>query len=217
MKRMDFEAIRTAVEKGDAAGVEKLTRQGIEEGIDVRTILDSGLMPGFQAIGERFKRQEAFIPEVLMAARAMHAGLDLIRPILKEANVRPLGIFIIGTVQGDMHDIGQTIVAMMMENSGFEVSNLGVNVPPAKFIQTIREKGEEEGGLIVGLSALLTTTMASQRLTIEEIKKAGLRDKVRIMVGGAPVTQEWADRIGADGYAEDATLAVDKARELLGA
>jgi len=211
---MDFEAIRAAVEKGDAATVEKLTRQGIEEGVDVREILDRGLLPGFQVIGDRFKRQEAFIPEVLMAAKAMHAGLSLIRPILKEANVKPLGTFIIGTVQGDMHDIGQTIVAMMMENSGFEVSNLGVNVPPAKFIQTIKEKGEEDN-LIVGLSALLTTTMANQRVTIEEIKKAGLRDKVRILVGGAPVTQEWADQIGADGYAEDATLAVDKAKEML--
>lgn len=208
---MDFHLLSDAVEKGDAAGAERLTREGIEEGVDVRDILDQGLMPGFNRIGERFKRQEAFIPEVLMAAKAMHAGLDLIRPILKREGRKPLGTFVIGTVQGDMHDIGQTIVAMMMENSGFKVINLGVNVAPSRFIQAIKEENAD----IIGLSALLTTTMANQRLTIEEIKKAGIRDRIKVMVGGAPVTKEWAQEIGADGYAEDATLAVDKAKELL--
>lgn len=209
---MDFQLLSEAVEKGDAVLAEKMTKEGIDGGVDVRDILDKGLMPGFHVVGERFKKQEAFIPEVLMAAKAMHAGLNLIRPILKKENVKPLGTFIIGTVLGDMHDIGQTIVAMMMENSGFKVTNLGVNVAPAKFIEAV---GKEEGDIIVGLSALLTTTMANQRTTIEEITKAGIRDKVRVMVGGAPVTENWAEEIGADAYAEDATVAVDRAKELL--
>lgn len=208
---MDFNLLSIAVEKGDVAEAERLTKSGIEEGLDVSDILDNGLMPGFHRVGERFKKQEAFIPEVLIAAKAFHTGLNLIRPILKKKNIKPLGIFIIGTVLGDMHDIGQTIVAMMMENSGFKVINLGVNVPPSKFIQTLKE----EDGDIIGLSALLTTTMVNQRLTIEEIKKAGVRDEVKVMIGGAPVNQKWADEIGADAYAEDATIAVEKAKELL--
>lgn len=208
---MDFNLLSIAVEKGDVAEAERLTKSGIEEGLDVSDILDNGLMPGFHRVGERFKKQEAFIPKVLIAAKAFHTGLNLIRPILKKKNIKPLGIFIIGTVLGDMHDIGQTIVAMMMENSGFKVINLGVNVPPSKFIQTLKE----EDGDIIGLSALLTTTMVNQRLTIEEIKKAGVRDQVKVMIGGAPVNQKWADEIGADAYAEDATIAVEKAKELL--
>lgn len=208
---MDYNLLSMAVEKGDGVEVERLTKSGIEEGLDVRDILDKGLMPGFHRVGERFKKQEAFIPEVLIAAKAIHAGLNLIRPLLKKKNIKPLGTFIIGTVLGDMHDIGQTIVAMMMENSGFKVVNLGVNVPPSRFIQTLKK----EEGDIVGLSALLTTTMVNQRLTIEEIKKAGIRERVKIMIGGAPVNQAWADEIGADAYALDATTAVEKAKELL--
>ncbi|HUU50739.1 MAG TPA: corrinoid protein [Nitrospinota bacterium] len=208
---MDYNLLSMAVEKGDGVEVERLTRNGIEEGLDVCDILDKGLMLGFHRVGERFKKQEAFIPEVLIAAKAIHAGLNLIRPLLKKKNIKPLGTFIIGTVLGDMHDIGQTIVAMMMENSGFKVVNLGVNVPPSRFIQTLKK----EEGDIVGLSALLTTTMVNQRLTIEEIKKAGIRERVKIMIGGAPVNQAWADEIGADAYAEDATTAVEKAKELL--
>ena len=208
---MDYNLLSMAVEKGDRGEVERLTKSGIEEGLDVRDILDKGLMPGFHRVGERFKKQEAFIPEVLIAAKAVHAGLNLIRPLLMKKNIKPLGTFIIGTVLGDMHDIGQTIVAMMMENSGFKVVNLGVNVPPSRFIQALKK----EEGDIVGLSALLTTTMVNQRLTIEEIKKAGIRERVKVMIGGAPVNQAWADEIGADAYAEDATTAVEKAKELL--
>jgi 5-methyltetrahydrofolate--homocysteine methyltransferase len=200
-----------AIEKGKHKVAHELVQKAIDTGIHPKVILDDGLFPGFNLQGERFSEQIIFIPEMLITARAMKAGLALIRPLLAAAAEKPVGTFVIGTVLGDMHDIGQTIVTIMLENAGFRVINLGTDTHPDKFINTARDEKAD----LVGFSALLSTTIYYQKVTIEEFVKAGLRSKVKILVGGAPTSQQWADEIGADGWGKDAMLAVQLAKRLV--
>jgi len=208
----DLQALADAVIRGNRDETAKLTQAAIDEGVPVSEIINDGLIAGMGVVGEKFKNNEFYVPEVLIAARAMHAGMDLLKPLLAESGVQPKGVVAIGTVKGDLHDIGKNLVSMMLEGGGYEVIDLGVDVPPEKFVEAVNEKGAQ----IVALSALLTTTMPSMKDTIDSLKEAGVRDKVRVMIGGAPVTQNYADEIGADGYAPDAASAVDKAHELIG-
>ena len=208
----DLQALADAVIRGNRDETAKLTQAAIDEGVPVKDIINDGLIAGMSVVGEKFKNNELYVPEVLIAARAMHAGMDLIKPLLAESGVESKGVVAIGTVKGDLHDIGKNLVAMMLEGGGYEVIDLGVDVPPEKFVEVVNEKGAQ----IVALSALLTTTMPSMKDTIDSLKEAGVRDKIKVMIGGAPVTQNYADEIGADGYAPDAASAVDKANELIG-
>lgn len=196
---------------GDAKQVKELTEAALAEGIEPVRIINEGLIPGMSEVGRRFKAGEFYLPEVLIAARAMHAGLDILKPLLSRYEFKPIGVVVLGTVKGDLHDIGKNLVGMMLEGAGFEVIDLGVDVSPTKFVEMVREKKPK----LVGMSALLTTTMPSMKTTIEALEEAGLRGEVKAMVGGAPLTQSYADEIGADGYAPDASSAVDKAKELL--
>ena len=204
-----WESLWEAVETGDHTHTDEFVKKAIDEGIDPRVILDDGLFPGFDLQGDRFSAQVIFIPEMLITARAMKAGLALIRPLLAARAEKPIGTFVMGTVLGDMHDIGQSIVTIMLENAGFNVINLGTDIHPDKFIET----AEKEKADLVGFSALLSTTVYYQKVTIEEFEKAGHRDKVKILIGGAPTTQEWADECGADGWGRDAVQAVKLALE----
>ncbi len=207
----EWATLWTAVEEGDHEYTHNRVEEAIAAEIDPRVILDDGLFPGFNLQGDRFSAQIIFIPEMLITARAMKAGLALIRPLLAAAAEKPIGTFVMGTVLGDMHDIGQSIVTIMLENAGFNVINLGTDVHPDKFIETaLAEKAD-----LVGFSALLSTTVYYQKVTIEEFEKAGHRDKVKILIGGAPTSQEWAEECGADGWGKDAIEAVKLARELM--
>jgi len=197
---------------GDADGVVCLTHKALDKGLSPVEILNGGLIAGMNAVGRDFRDGILFVPEVLIAARAMKAGMEVLRPLLEETGVPSVGRVVIGTVKGDLHDIGKNLVKMMMEGAGFEVYDLGVDVPPETFVEAVREKQAD----LVGLSALLTTTMVEMRNVLAKLEEAGLRDKVRVMVGGAPVTQDYAEEIGADGYARNASVAVEKAKELLG-
>ncbi|MCX7716280.1 MAG: corrinoid protein [Endomicrobia bacterium] len=196
---------------GKSNDVEITINHLLSSGISAQQILNEGLLKGMQIVGEKFKSGEIFIPEVLVAAKTMKTAMNILRPYFVKTNINKYGKFIIGAVKNDFHDIGTTLVAIMFEGNGFSVKHLGMNVSPEKFIEEIKTEQPD----IVGLSALLTTTMQNIKLTINEIVKAGIRDKVIIMVGGAPVTQEFADEVGADGYAPDAVSAVEKAKELL--
>ena len=207
----EWQTLWEAVEEGDQHYADQRTREAIDAGIDPRAILDDGLFPGFNLQGNRFSEQIIFIPEMLITARAMKAGLALIRPLLAAMAEKPLGTFVLGTVLGDMHDIGQSIVTIMLENAGFNVINLGTDVHPDKFI----EAAAAEQADLVGFSALLSTTVYYQKVTIDEFVKAGHRDKVHILIGGAPTSQEWADECGADGWGKDAMEAVNLARRLM--
>ncbi len=207
----EWRTLWDAVESGDHIYTDVRVQQSIEAEIDPRVILHDGLFPGFTLQGDRFSEQIIFIPEMLITARAMKAGLKLIRPLLAAMAEKPVGTFVLGTVLGDMHDIGQSIVTIMLENAGFNVINLGTDVHPDKFIETARAEQAD----LVGFSALLSTTVYYQKVTIEEFEKAGLRGKVKILVGGAPTTQEWADECGADGWGKDAVAAVNLARALV--
>jgi len=207
----DWLPLWEAIEKGDHEFTHTFVENAIEVGIGPKIILDDGLFPGFTLQGDRFSEQIIFIPEMLITARAMKAGLALIRPLLAAMAEKPLGNFVIGTVLGDMHDIGQSIVTIMLENAGFVITNLGTDVHPDKFIEAAKEQKAD----FVGFSALLSTTVYYQKVTIEELVKAGVRDKIRILVGGAPTTQEWADEIGADGWGKDAIAAVNLATTLI--
>jgi 5-methyltetrahydrofolate--homocysteine methyltransferase len=207
----DWNELWVAVEKGKHKIAHEIVQRAIDTGIHPKTILDDGLFPGFNLQGERFSEQIIFIPEMLITARAMKAGLALIRPLLAAAAEKPIGSFVIGTVLGDMHDIGQTIVTIMLENAGFRVTNLGTDTHPDKFIEAARREKAD----LVGFSALLSTTIYYQKVTIEEFAKAGLRGKVKILVGGAPTSQQWADEIGADGWGKDAMIAVQLAKRLV--
>jgi 5-methyltetrahydrofolate--homocysteine methyltransferase len=204
--------IAEALYNGEAERVAELTRRALEEGFSPEEILNKGLIAGMERVGKDFRDGILFVPEVLIAAHAMKAGMQILRPLLTESAISGLGTFVIGTVKGDLHDIGKNLVAMMMEGAGFKVVDLGVDTPPEKFVEAVKSHNPQ----ILGMSALLTTTMVEMRRVIETLKEAGLRDRVRILVGGAPVTQEYADEIGADGYAPNASLAVEKAKELLG-
>ena len=206
-----LKSIKEALFKGDRELVSRLTKQALESGMEVKRILDEGLIAGMEVIGARFKANEIFIPEVLISAKAMHAGMSILEPHFLKSGIKPAGKVVIGTVKGDLHDIGKNIVSMMLKGACFEVHDIGIDAPPQKFVQTVKQSSAQ----IIAMSSLLTTSMNSMRDTIKALQDSGLRDKVRIMVGGAPVTQEFADSIGADGYARDAAMAVDKAKELL--
>jgi 5-methyltetrahydrofolate--homocysteine methyltransferase len=207
----EWRTLWDAVETGDHIYADSRVQEAIDADIDPRVILDDGLFPGFNLQADRFSAQVIFIPEMLITARAMKAGLALIRPLLAAQAEKPLGTFVMGTVLGDMHDIGQSIVTIMLENAGFNVINLGTDVHPDRFIETaMAEKAD-----LVGFSALLSTTVYYQKVTIEEFAKAGHRDKVHILIGGAPTSPEWAEECGADGWGRDAVQAVRKAMELV--
>ena len=208
----DLGEIRQALESGNAQAVRKLTEAALGQGISAETVLNEGLIAAMSRVGEKFKRNEVYVPEVLVAARAMYAGLDILRPILVETGTKAVGKLVIGTVRGDLHDIGKNLVRMMFEGAGFQVVDLGIDVTEDKFIDAVRTERPD----FIGMSALLTTTMPAMKTTIEALENAGLRDKVKVIVGGAPVTQHFADAIGADGYAPDASSAVDLAKELIG-
>ncbi|HID06704.1 MAG TPA: cobalamin-binding protein [Armatimonadetes bacterium] len=208
----ELKELADAVISGNKDKAEELTRKALDEGVDAAQILSEGLIAGMQVVGEKFKNNEFYIPEVLVAARAMKSAMEILRPILAgREDIKPLATVVIGTVRGDLHDIGKNLVAMMLEGAGFQVVDLGVDTPPEKFIDAVKEHNAK----IIAMSALLTTTMPAMKDTIEALKQAGIRDQVVVMIGGAPVTQEYADSIGADGYAPDAATAVDKAKELL--
>ena len=208
----DFQGMADALIKGQAPKVKELVEQAVDEGALPKDILTKGLIAGMSVVGARFKKNEIYVPEVLIAARAMHAGMDIIKPLLSEAGVKSKGVFAIGTVKGDLHDIGKNLVMMMIEGAGFDIMDLGVDVTPDKYVQAVND-----GAQIVGLSALLTTTMPYMKTTIDALTAAGVRDSIKIMVGGAPLTQAFADEIGADGYAPDAASAADIANELISA
>jgi 5-methyltetrahydrofolate--homocysteine methyltransferase len=211
MKDPILKQIGEALMRGDRAGVSASVNAAVSKGIEIREIMDDGLIAAMEVVGRKFKANEVFIPEVLISAKAMHEGMAMLEPHFVKCGIRPVGRVAIGTVKGDLHDIGKNIVSMMFKGACFEIDDLGIDVSPEKFVDTARAKGVD----IVAMSSLLTTSMGAMRDTIKAISAAGLRDKVKIMVGGAPVTQEFADSIGADGYARDAATAVDKARELL--
>lgn len=202
-----FEGILDGNANQTVAGVQ----QALDEGLDPAKILNEGMIAAMSEVGRLFEEGEYFVPEMLIAARAMQKGLELLKPFLAEADVKSPGKVAIGTVKGDLHDIGKNLVAMMLEGAAFEVIDLGTDVTPERFIQAVKENGAQ----IIAMSALLTTTMPNMKNTIEALKEAGLRDKVKVMIGGAPVTQSYADQIGADGFAEDASRAVAKAKSLL--
>lgn len=204
--------IADAVKVGRAKIVKQLVNEAVAEGQSAESLLNEGLIVGMNELGEMFKNNEVYVPEVLVAARAMKAGTEILKPLLAAEDVQSRGVVAIGTVKGDLHDIGKNLVGMMLEGSGFTVVDLGVDVTPEQYIDAIRNKGAQ----IIGISALLTTTMPNIGETIKELEKVGLRDKVRVMIGGAPVTQSFADEVGADGYSSDAASAADLAVKLIG-
>ncbi|MDX1686792.1 MAG: corrinoid protein [Candidatus Promineifilaceae bacterium] len=210
MNRM-LEKLSTAILEGRAEKTPDMVHQALDEGLAPKTILDQGMVLGMNEVGVRFKRGDMYVPEVLMSADAMHAGLEVLRPELTATGASLSGKIVMGTVEGDLHDIGKNLVAMMCEGAGFEVINLGFNVKPERFVNAIKEHQPQ----IVGMSALLTTTMRSMGHTVRAIEEAGLRDQVKIMVGGAPVDQAFAERIGADGYGSNAPAAADLAKQFL--
>jgi len=196
---------------GNAPSVKALTEEGLAQGMDPETLLYDALIPSLEEVGARFERGDFFVPEMLIAARAMQGALDILRPLLAETGAKPIGTVVMGTVKGDVHDIGKNLVNIMLEGAGFTVWDLGVNVAPERFVEQVEEHKPD----IVGFSAFLTTTMPMFKANINALEKAGLRDNVIVMVGGAPVTQEYADVVGADGYAADASTAVRLAKELI--
>jgi 5-methyltetrahydrofolate--homocysteine methyltransferase len=210
----DFPTMSRALILGDKDTVAAKTREGLGFSMDPKELIFKGLIPGMDVVGEKFRRNEYYVPQVLLSARAMYAGLDLLKPLITAGAKSDdyYGVVVIGTAQGDLHDIGKNLVAMMLEGAGFKVVNLGRDVAPDKFVAAV----EEHQANIVGISALMTTTMPAMKRTIDALLKAGVRERVKVMVGGAPVSQAFADEIGADGYAKDSTLAVVKAKSLLG-
>jgi len=206
-----LEEILEAVVKAESeARVKELTQKAVDEGYPVKEILDNGLIKGINVIGQMWKEGEAFIPEVLISAKVMRAGTEIIKELMAKSGIKPIGKVVIGTVKGDVHSIGKSLVAMMMENVGFEVHELGVDITPEKFVEAVKTQKAD----LLAMSALLTTTMPAMADTIQAVNSAGL--KVTTIIGGAPTSQEYADSIGADGYAADAQSAVDKAKALLG-
>ncbi len=205
----DLQKLADAIIKGDQNTALEVTKEALAENTPAKAVLEDGLIAGMNIIGARFKKNEVYIPEVLIAARAMKTAMEVLEPELAKQGVKPVGRFIIGTVQGDLHDIGKNLVAMMMKGAGFEVVDIGIDVPAEKFVEQVKATGIK----LVGMSALLTTTMPSMEKTVKAIKDTGL--DVKVMVGGAPVTQGYADKIGADGYSADAASAVDLAKSLM--
>ncbi len=203
--------LSTAVIEGNVDVMVDLTKDALYEDFNAQDILDKGLMPGMDHVGVEFKAGNMFVPEVLRSARAMHNSMDLIRPMLAESGASMTGKMVIGTVKGDLHDIGKNLVGMMCEGAGFEVEDIGKNIEPEAFVAAVKEFEPD----IIGMSALLTTTMRSMEHTIKALEEAGLRDKVKVMIGGAPVTQSFADQIGADGYASNAASAAELAKKFV--
>ncbi|TFH17229.1 MAG: cobalamin-binding protein [Lentisphaerales bacterium] len=206
-----LEQIAENLIKGKANDVKTLVQQALDEGLDAGKILNEGLLAGMGVVGKRFKANEVYVPEVLIAARAMKAGTEILKPRLAADGVKACGTIVVGTVQGDLHDIGKNLVGMMMEGAGFKVIDIGINVPAEKFVESAKENNAE----LIGVSALLTTTMTNMKAVVDAAKSAGLAGKTKVMVGGAPVTQAFCDEIGADGYAADAASAADVAKELI--
>ena len=207
-----LEDIYNSIVDGDMNGATDGVNTALKEDIAPAEVLNKGLIAAMTEVGRLFEEGEFFVPEMLIAARAMQAGVAILKPKLVEADIKPLGKVIIGTVKGDLHDIGKNLVAMMLEGAGFEIIDMGTDVSPEKFVAAIKENG----ATFLGMSALLTTTMPGMRAVVEAVKEAGLRDQVSVMIGGAPVTQNFADEIGADIYAPDGPSAARKAKEILG-
>jgi len=206
-----MEALAQAIINGKAPDAVSLTQAALAEGMSPEKILNQGLVAGMNVVGVKFKNNDFYVPEVLIAARAMAKSMEILEPKLIETGVEPKGVVAIGTVKGDLHDIGKNLVAMMLKGAGFQIMDLGVDVKPEKFVEAVKN-----GAGVVALSALLTTTMPAMKDTIEALKAENVRNRVKVMIGGAPVTQNYADEISADGYAADAASAVDTAKELLG-
>jgi 5-methyltetrahydrofolate--homocysteine methyltransferase len=200
-----------AVIKGKANDVQSLTNSALAAGIAPATLINDGLIAGMQVIADRFKKNEIYVPEVLIAARAMTAGLNILKPLISDTDMKPVAKIVIGTVKGDLHDIGKKLVAMMLEGAGLTVIDLGIDVAPEKFVNAVVEHKPD----LVGMSALLTTTMPAMSQTIQLLQESGLRDKVKVIIGGAPITDAYAKQIGADGYAPDAGSAVDVCKALV--
>ena len=203
--------ISERIQQGDGEKVSELTRQAVEQKVPPKRILDEGLIRGMNIIGERYKAHEIFLPQVLLAAKAMYAGMDVLRPLFLKEGMPAVGKVVIGSVQGDLHDIGKNLVGIMLKGAGFEVIDLGNDVSPEKFVEAART----EGASIIGMSALLTTTMPVMKRTLELLKEKGLTGKVRTIIGGAPVSEEFARQIGADGYGYDSTNAVECVKKLI--
>ena len=196
---------------GKADETKNLTMKALDEGVTPKDVLNNGLLLGMSEVGRRFKNNEFYVPEVLIAARAMKGAMEILKPLLSETGVKPVAIVSIGTVKGDLHDIGKNLVGMMLEGGGFEVIDLGVDVSPEKFIDSVKNQGAQ----VIGMSALLTTTMINMKDIVKALEDADLRDSVKVVIGGAPVTDSYANEIGADGYAPDAASAVDVINDLL--
>jgi 5-methyltetrahydrofolate--homocysteine methyltransferase len=205
-------SIYQAILEGDQAAARAAVQRALEENLEAETILKQAMMPAMQEVGRLFEEGEYFVPEMLVAARAMQTGLSLLKPKLVQADVAPAGKVVAGTVKGDLHDIGKNLVCMMLEGAAFEIIDLGTDVPPERFVEAVQTSGAQ----LLALSALLTTTMPNMKQTIEALQRAGLRQQVKVMVGGAPVTETFARQIGADGYAPDASRAVALAKSLMG-
>lgn len=208
----DLKALHDAVVDGDAKTAKSLTEQAIKAGTGPSDLLGQALIPAMDEVGRRFECNEYFVPELLISARAMKGAMELIRPLLAKSGVQPTGKVAIGTVKGDLHDIGKNLVAAMLEGGGFEIVDLGVDVSPEKFVAAVQEKQVN----VIALSALLTTTMPAMKDTVAALQASGLRDKVKVMIGGAPITDAYAKEIGADGYSDSASSAVTLARKLVG-
>ena len=206
-----YEKMAKELIAGNEAEVKKLTQEAIDRGSVARDVLDNGLLAGMDVVGKRFKAGDMFIPEVLLCARTMHGAMDILKPLLSEADAAGSGKVVIGTVEGDLHDIGKNLVGMMLEGAGFKVIDLGVNIKPQEFVDAVKKHSPD----IVGMSALLTTTMPKMEETITAFKEAGIRDQVKIMAGGAPVTQDFIDKIGADAYGANAASASENAKALV--
>ncbi len=207
---MNLDDLKQRVIEGDAPGAAALTQEALDSGMPAHVALNEALIPAMTVVGDLFEKNEYFVPELLLAARAMYSALDLLRPKLAEGDYEPAGKAVVGTVQGDLHDIGKKLVMIMLEGNGFQVTDLGTDVSPEKFLEAVKESGSK----LVGLSALLTTTLPAMEKTVRVLKD--IDPSIMIMVGGAPVTQAFADSIGADGYGRDASAAVNLARQLLG-
>ena len=208
---VDLQALANNIISGKKGPAAELTQQAIDEGVNPQSIISDGLIAGMAVVGAKFKNNEFYVPEVLIAARAMKECMALLKPLLAESGVKPVGIVVIGTVKGDLHDIGKNLVAMMLQGNGFEIVDLGVDISPEKFVEAAKENNAH----LVALSALLTTTMPAMQQTIAAFEAAGVRSNFKVMIGGAPVTQKFCDEIGADGYSPDAASAVDTAKILM--
>lgn len=205
-----FDDLAEAVIEGDDEQVEELAQKLVDEGEDPDEIIQEGLVAGMNVVGDRFKAEEMFVPQVLIAAEAMQKGMKIVKPLLAD-DTSSEGLILMATVEGDLHDIGKNLASMLLEGSGFDIVDLGTDIPPEEFVEGVKEHEPD----ILGMSALLTTTMPNMESTIEALEEAGIRDEVKIMVGGAPVSQEFADEIGADGYAPDGSTATDLAKDLI--